>query len=556
MGEIQTRTVSRRWLLATSAALSLVAAGDRSLARTISGQLPWSPFAGEPPRPVNPLGWYFFTSRRSRRRRGHRRPADPCRSSVAGRQGLRLRRLHRSPAGRRFRPGGAALYQGARLQPGFPTQGYQGDLTPAGRYRLGLRALDDYTHRPLQKGFRAADAGAAGRGAGRAGRRQDHAEAEAGFQHASEFFELVLQNTMEGFFADPLYGGNKDMASWKMIGFPGARYDYRDYIDKHNHALSAWPGFHLRGGGLSMAKLLPKKDAVIIGLGWTGAILAQQLTEAGLNVVAIERGPWRDTATDFNIGYMQDELRYAIRKDLFLQPARRSHDHAQRLSPDGAADARLWLASCRAMAWAAPACTGTAIPGASGTATFAIKSHLTQRYGAKKIDGPDVAGLGRRPGTRSSTASTSSNISAAFRARPAIIKGQIQPGGNPFESPRSREYPNPPMKMSYAPTLFAQDGGAAWAITRFPRRPPTCREPYVNPLGVAMGQCTYCGFCERFGCGNYSKASAQTTILPVLMKKPNFEAAHRMRGAEDQPDARRQACAKSVTYLDAQRHGI
>ena len=49
-----------------------------------------------------------------------------------------------------------------------------------------------------------------------------------------EFFELVLQNTMEGFFADPLYGGNKGMASWKMIGFPGARYDYRDFIDQHN----------------------------------------------------------------------------------------------------------------------------------------------------------------------------------------------------------------------------------------------------------------------------------------------------------------------------------
>src|SRR6202012_1343125 len=74
-------------------------------------------------------------------------------------------------------------------------------------------------------------------------------------------------------------------------------------------------------GGLSMARLLPKKDVVIIGLGWTGSILANQLTDAGMNVVAIERGPWRDTSTDFNVGYMQDELRYAIRKDLFLQPA-------------------------------------------------------------------------------------------------------------------------------------------------------------------------------------------------------------------------------------------
>src|SRR5450755_3454398 len=70
-----------------------------------------------------------------------------------------------------------------------------------------------------------------------------------------------------------------------------------------------------------MAKLLPRKDVVIMGLGWTGSILAHELTEAGLNVVAIERGPWRDTATDFNIGYMPDELRFALRKDLFLKPA-------------------------------------------------------------------------------------------------------------------------------------------------------------------------------------------------------------------------------------------
>ncbi len=51
---------------------------------------------------------------------------------------------------------------------------------------------------------------------------------------ARGFFELVLQNTMEGFFADPLYGGNKGLAGWKLVGFPGARYDYRDHVDKHN----------------------------------------------------------------------------------------------------------------------------------------------------------------------------------------------------------------------------------------------------------------------------------------------------------------------------------
>jgi gluconate 2-dehydrogenase alpha chain len=58
-----------------------------------------------------------------------------------------------------------------------------------------------------------------------------------------------------------------------------------------------------------MAKKLPAKDVAVIGLGWTGAILAQELTDQGLDVVAIERGPWRDTATTFNIGYAPDQIR-------------------------------------------------------------------------------------------------------------------------------------------------------------------------------------------------------------------------------------------------------
>ena len=62
-----------------------------------------------------------------------------------------------------------------------------------------------------------------------------------------------------------------------------------------------------------MARKLPATDVVIVGLGWTGSILAHELAATGLNVVAIERGPWRDTATDFPPAYAQDELRYHIR---------------------------------------------------------------------------------------------------------------------------------------------------------------------------------------------------------------------------------------------------
>jgi len=73
-----------------------------------------------------------------------------------------------------------------------------------------------------------------------------------------------------------------------------------------------------------MTRKLPATDVVIVGLGWTGSILADELTRAGLSVVAIERGPWRDTATDFPTTYAPDELRYHIRHDLFLRPAQQT----------------------------------------------------------------------------------------------------------------------------------------------------------------------------------------------------------------------------------------
>ncbi len=62
-----------------------------------------------------------------------------------------------------------------------------------------------------------------------------------------------------------------------------------------------------------MTTTLKPVDAVLVGFGWTGAIMGQQLCDEGLSVVALERGPWRDTATDFATTFAQDELRYMWR---------------------------------------------------------------------------------------------------------------------------------------------------------------------------------------------------------------------------------------------------
>lgn len=110
---------------------------------------------------------------------------------------------------------------------GTPEQGEQTLITPAQVYRQGLSAMDKHCQQLSGKSFtELSDA------------EQDHylEQMEAGkFSYgeisSNRLFNQMLSNAKEGFLADPLYGGNKNMVGWKMIGFPGARYDYRDYIN-------------------------------------------------------------------------------------------------------------------------------------------------------------------------------------------------------------------------------------------------------------------------------------------------------------------------------------
>jgi gluconate 2-dehydrogenase alpha chain len=297
-----------------------------------------------------------------------------------------------------------------------------------------------------------------------------------------------------------------------------------------------------------MATKLPAKDVAIIGLGWTGAILAHELTDQGLDVVAIERGPWRDTATAFNIGYAPDELRYAVRLDLFQRPASdtltfRNNDSQTALP-------------IRQFGSFIP---GNGVGGAGihwngqtwrfQPTDFRIRSHLTERYGANFV--PPELSLQDWGITYEEMEPFYDQFEylAGISGKAGNIKGAIQQGGNPFEGPRARDYPLPPMKMTYAPTLFAE---AAHSLGYHPFPSPSANlsAAYTNPLGVNMGQCTYCGFCERFGCANYSKSSPQTAVLPVLMRKSNFEARTECEVLKVNLDASGKH-ATGVTYVDS-----
>ena len=122
---------------------------------------------------------------------------------------------------------GARLYRQGPFLPGKPELGYQLALTPREFFRAGIVAanawstktygkeFDRLTPAQREEAFKAMESG--------------KAEFNGGFTSAF-FFDNLLQLCMEGFFADPMYGGNKDKIAWKMIGFPGLPASYRDEI--------------------------------------------------------------------------------------------------------------------------------------------------------------------------------------------------------------------------------------------------------------------------------------------------------------------------------------
>src|SRR5262249_43952619 len=138
--------------------------------------------------------------------------------------------------------------------------------------------------------------------------------------------------------------------------------------------------------------------------------------------------------------------------------------------------------------------------------------------------------------------------------RAGNIRGALQPGGNPFEGPRARDYPNPPLKGSAATTLFAE---AATDFGKHPFVSPSANlsRAYTNPLGQDLNACIICGFCERFGCAMGARAAPQTTLLPALLRNPNFTLRSEAQVTRILLDSSGRR-AVGVSYLDAQGRAV
>jgi gluconate 2-dehydrogenase gamma chain len=217
-------------LLLSSAAAFFFVGTTLARARTVAGGLPWEAGTATPPAVVLAGPWKFFTADEAAVVEAMvDRLIPPDNRGPGGRDAGCAVFIDRQLAGPYGRSEG--LYMRPPFMPGAATQGYQLPDSPAARYRVGLGALADYIKSNFSgKSFNNLvpnDQDTVLKGL-------ESGSIELKDVKSASFFALLLANTQEGFFADPIYGGNRDMAGWRLIGFPGARYDYRDWVERHN----------------------------------------------------------------------------------------------------------------------------------------------------------------------------------------------------------------------------------------------------------------------------------------------------------------------------------
>jgi gluconate 2-dehydrogenase alpha chain len=297
-----------------------------------------------------------------------------------------------------------------------------------------------------------------------------------------------------------------------------------------------------------MATTLPAVDAVVLGVGLVGSIVARELTRAGLDVVGLERGEPRDTVPDFQGPAMHDELKYAVRKALMQDTARETFTFRNR-------DDQVAL-PIRRLAGFLP---GTGVGGSAvhwngqtyrfQDSDFRLRTRTVERYGRDWVPKDIVLNDWGVTAAELEPFYDRFEKLLGVSGKAGNLRGTRVPGGNPFEDPRSSEYPTPPQKEPFGSAMFRK-AAEGLGLHPFPQPSANLSQPYVNPEGLALSTCMFCGYCERFGCEHFAKASPQTVLLPVLAKEPRFRLRTGCQVLRIDLDAQRTQ-ATGVTYVDA-----
>jgi gluconate 2-dehydrogenase alpha chain len=265
-----------------------------------------------------------------------------------------------------------------------------------------------------------------------------------------------------------------------------------------------------------------RTDAIVVGLGAVGGIVAEQLTAAGLRVVGIEKGA-RFEQEDFRLKH--DEIRYYARGAIV---------------PSMTSDPITWRATTRDVAVVLPWSSGPlgvdeplfgmpSIGTGGGTihwggasfrfpaSEFRMRSVIAERFGEAALPADTTLVDWPFPYEELERYYDRVEWEQGISGAAGNIRGELRSGGNPFESPRSRDYPMPPLRAAPGDALFAE------ACSRLGYH------PYPIPASIntvpykGRDACVYCGFCHGFPCHVGAKASTQVTSIPAALATGNLE---------------------------------
>jgi gluconate 2-dehydrogenase gamma chain len=260
-GDAMTKsTIDRRKFLlggvaAGVAGVSSAAIHDGELGappHTYRGAIPYQDGSADAPPEVSGAGYVYFTPAEAafiEAAVSRLIPDDPVGpGALEANVPFFLDRQLAGPFGR-----GDHYYLGGPWPKGTPEQGYQSRFNPAQLYRAAITAIDQYAGANFN-GSTFSKLSTPDQEKVLKGLESGEAKLEGGVD-AKSFFAMLLQNTKEGYFSDPIYGGNKDMGAWKMIGFPGAHYNYKEWVSRHGERVP-YPtvGFKGRPGWKGAAK--------------------------------------------------------------------------------------------------------------------------------------------------------------------------------------------------------------------------------------------------------------------------------------------------------------
>jgi gluconate 2-dehydrogenase alpha chain len=292
---------------------------------------------------------------------------------------------------------------------------------------------------------------------------------------------------------------------------------------------------------------------VVVGAGVAGTLICKELAPTGLDIVCLERGRMLDATHDLAMPYVHDQLKYDRGSDIVQNLSRETITFRNAMDETA-------LPMREIGSFKPGECVGGAGVHWGGMTQrflpwdFETYSRTVERYGKEQI--PEDC-------TSHDWGITYDELEPYYDqfehiygigGKAGNLNGEIQPGGNPFEGPRTREYPNPPKEPSFACSLFAE-AAVSLGYQPYPMASAAMTRSYTNPYRLMLGQCVNGGYCGHYTCGMGARATPLTAVLPALLRHQNFELrplANVIKINLDSDGKR----AVGVTYLDARGREI